>query len=71
MDVWLSVQRKWLYMEGIFAGDVRHQIPEEARTFEDIDQAFRKVRGLPELQLNRSVMWTWSCIVYYMYRGQR
>jgi dynein heavy chain len=51
MDEWLSVQRKWLYMEGIFVGgDVRQRLPEEARKFDDIDMAFRKVPGLWELQ---------------------
>jgi dynein heavy chain len=50
IDEWLSVQRKWLYMEGIFVGeDVRQQLLEEARIFDDIDMTFRKVPGLREL----------------------
>jgi dynein heavy chain len=51
MDEWLSVQRKWLYMEGIFVEeDVRKQLPEEARKFDGIDMEFRKVPGLREVQ---------------------
>lgn len=45
IDEWISVQRKWLYLEGIFVGgDIRVQLPEEARKFDDIDKAYRRVR---------------------------
>jgi dynein heavy chain len=51
MDEWLLVQRKWLYMEGIFLGDcVRQELLEEARKFGGIDMEFRKVPGLREVQ---------------------
>lgn len=44
IDEWLSVQRKWLYLEGIFVGgDIRAQLPDEARKFDDIDKSFRKI----------------------------
>ncbi|XP_015836813.2 dynein axonemal heavy chain 10 [Tribolium castaneum] len=44
IDEWLSVQRKWLYLEGIFVGgDIRAQLPEEAKKFDDIDKAFRRI----------------------------
>lgn len=44
IDEWTSVQRKWLYLEGIFiGGDIRTQLPEEARKFDDIDKAYRRV----------------------------
>lgn len=44
VDEWLSVQRKWMYLEGIFVGgDIRSQLPEEAKKFDDIDKAFRKI----------------------------
>lgn len=47
IDEWISVQRKWLYLEGIFVGgDIRVQLPEEARKFDDIDKAYRRVRFL-------------------------
>lgn len=44
IDEWLIVQRKWLYLEGIFiGGDIRSQLPEEAKKFDDIDKAYRRV----------------------------
>ncbi|KAI4469012.1 dynein heavy chain [Holotrichia oblita] len=44
IDEWFSVQRKWLYLEGIFiGGDIRSQLPEEAKKFDDIDKMFRKI----------------------------
>jgi len=44
IDEWLVVQRKWLYLEGIFiGGDIRTQLPEEARKFDDIDKSYRRV----------------------------
>ncbi|EDV92648.1 GH18884 [Drosophila grimshawi] len=44
IDEWLIVQRKWLYLEGIFiGGDIRTQLPEEARKFDDIDKAYRRI----------------------------
>lgn len=43
-EEWLVTQRKWLYLEGIFiGGDIRAQLPEEAKKFEDIDKVFRRV----------------------------
>lgn len=44
IDEWLVVQRKWLYLEGIFiGGDIRSQLPDEAKKFDDIDKAYRRV----------------------------
>lgn len=44
IDEWLGVQRKWLYLEGIFvAGDIRSQLPDEAKKFDDIDKLFRRI----------------------------
>ncbi|XP_058981464.1 dynein axonemal heavy chain 10-like [Musca domestica] len=44
IDEWLIVQRKWLYLEGIFiGGDIRSQLPEEAKKFDDIDKAYRRI----------------------------
>ncbi len=43
----MLVQRKWMYLEGIFlAGDIRSQLPEEAKRFDQIDKVFKKVRYL-------------------------
>ncbi|CAG9765840.1 unnamed protein product [Ceutorhynchus assimilis] len=44
IDEWLAVQRKWLYLEGIFVGgDIRAQLPDEAKKFDEIDKFFRKI----------------------------
>ena len=44
-EVWMQVQRKWMYLEGIFIGsdDIRLQLPEEARKFDVIDKSFKKL----------------------------
>ena len=47
LDEWVTAQRKWLYLEGIFVGgDIRLQLPDEARKFDDIDRNFRKVSDI-------------------------
>ena len=35
-DVWIDVQRKWVYLEGIFSGsaDIKHLLPLESSRFE-------------------------------------
>ncbi|XP_041985040.1 dynein axonemal heavy chain 10 [Aricia agestis] len=44
IEEWLMTQRKWLYLEGIFVGgDIRTQLPEEAKKFDDIDRSYRKI----------------------------
>lgn len=44
IDEWLEVQKKWLYLEGIFSGgDISEQLPDEARRFSDVDKAFKRV----------------------------
>lgn len=44
-EVWMAVQRKWMYLESIFigAGDIRMQLPEEAAKFDRIDKTFKKL----------------------------
>lgn len=43
-QVWMLVQRKWMYLESIFiGGDIRSQLPEEAKKFDNIDRTFKKV----------------------------
>ena len=44
LEEWMIVQQKWIYLEGIFvAGDIRIQLPEEARKFDDIDRSFKRI----------------------------
>ncbi|KAI9188096.1 hypothetical protein H9P43_002487 [Blastocladiella emersonii ATCC 22665] len=44
VEVWMNVQRKWMYLESIFlAGDIRQQLPEEAKRFDVIDKTFKKI----------------------------
>ena len=43
----MVVQRKWMYLESIFiGGDIRSQLPEEAKKFDAIDKTFKKVHSL-------------------------
>ena len=43
----MVVQRKWMYLEGIFiGGDIRAQLPEEANRFDIIDKMFKKVGSI-------------------------
>ncbi|XP_039277456.1 dynein heavy chain 10, axonemal [Nilaparvata lugens] len=44
LELWVVVQRKWLYLESIFiGGDIRLQLPEEAKKFDDLDKFYRRV----------------------------
>lgn len=45
LEMWFTVQRKWVYLEGIFIGaeDIRLQLPEEAKRFDAIDKLFKNI----------------------------
>nr|XP_028567040.1 dynein heavy chain 10, axonemal isoform X2 [Podarcis muralis] len=44
IEVWMIVQRKWMYLESIFiGGDIRSQLPEEAKKFDNIDRIFKRI----------------------------
>ncbi|KAG8146106.1 hypothetical protein E2320_012501 [Naja naja] len=43
IEIWMIVQRKWMYLESIFiGGDIRSQLPEEAKKFDNIDRVFKR-----------------------------
>ncbi|XP_028292993.1 dynein heavy chain 10, axonemal [Gouania willdenowi] len=42
IEMWLLVQQKWIYLGSIFiGGDIRSQLPEEAKKFDNIDKNFK------------------------------
>jgi dynein heavy chain len=45
LSMWMSVQRKWIYLEGIFAGseDIRNQIPDASKKFDRVDIAWHRI----------------------------
>lgn len=44
IDIWMIVQRKWMYLESIFASDdIRMQLPEEAKKFSKTDTNYKKI----------------------------
>lgn len=60
----MVVQRKWMYLESIFiGGDIRAQLPEEAKKFDDIDKVFKKVSLFC---VNFAVIWPNSCQHYIL-----
>ncbi|GAA5901689.1 dynein heavy chain [Sporobolomyces salmoneus] len=44
-DVWIDVQRQWVYLEGIFSGsaDIKHLLPIESQRFNNINTEFLAV----------------------------
>ncbi|XP_004753142.1 dynein axonemal heavy chain 10 isoform X1 [Mustela putorius furo] len=44
IEIWMLVQRKWMYLESIFiGGDIRSQLPDEAKKFDNIDRIFKRI----------------------------
>ncbi|OKL56213.1 Dynein heavy chain, cytoplasmic [Talaromyces atroroseus] len=41
-DVWIDVQRQWVYLEGVFTGnaDIKHLLPLESARFQNINSEF-------------------------------
>lgn len=44
-DVWIDVQRQWVYLEGVFTGnaDIKHLLPIESSRFQNINSEFYAV----------------------------
>ncbi|KAG4217881.1 Dynein heavy chain, cytoplasmic, partial [Phytophthora cactorum] len=44
-DVWIDVQRQWVYLEGVFTGnaDIKHLLPIESSRFQNINSEFMTV----------------------------
>jgi dynein heavy chain 1 len=55
LDCWIDVQRRWVYLEGIFFGsaDIKQQLPKEYARFQSIDSEFiammKKVSHKPQI----------------------
>ncbi|XP_055373642.1 dynein beta chain, ciliary isoform X2 [Condylostylus longicornis] len=45
ITLWFEVQRKWMYLESIFIGssDIRAQLPDDSKNFEEIDIEFTEL----------------------------
>jgi len=44
IELWMIVQRNWMYLEGIFASeDIRIQLPEEAKKFSKTDNNYKEI----------------------------
>ena len=45
IDIWMEVQKKWMYLEGIFIGneDIRQQLKPQTKKFEGFHKSFRKL----------------------------
>jgi dynein heavy chain len=43
IEVWIEVQKKWMYLESIFVGseDIRQKLPDEAKEFDEYDKKFK------------------------------
>lgn len=43
-DIFLTVQRQWMYLENIFMGeDIRKQLPKESKEFDTINQVWKNI----------------------------
>lgn len=57
ISIWFEVQRTWSHLESIFIGseDIRKQLPEDSRRFDDIDLEFKVCPRLPRWRAGRWV----------------
>lgn len=64
-EIWVQVQRKWLYLEGLFSGsDIHTRVPKEAEKFDKLNSIFKKVssasKGICWNSLACQIVWHWS-----------
>lgn len=54
ITIWFEVQRTWSHLESIFIGseDIRNQLPEDSKRFDDIDTDFKDLVGEVENTTN-------------------
>ncbi|XP_014219672.1 dynein heavy chain 10, axonemal [Copidosoma floridanum] len=53
VEAWLELQRRWMYLEGIFVGgDIRSQLPEEAERFDNVDNHYRQLMAETAIKPN-------------------
>ena len=45
LSVWMDVQRKWVYLEGIFLGssDIKEQLGNEYNRFQKVNHEFKQI----------------------------
>lgn len=57
LDVWMNVQRKWVYLEGVLKGssDIKSLLPQEYQRFKNVDKDFlsimKKTSNNPKLMV--------------------
>jgi len=55
IETWQVVQRKWLYLLSIFSSeDIKSALPEENKSFNKIDTAYRKI--MADVQKNPNIL---------------
>ncbi|KAF7461422.1 hypothetical protein GHT09_014996 [Marmota monax] len=56
ISIWFEVQRTWSHLESIFIGseDIRAQLPEDSKRFDDIDKEFKVSPACPLQGIPRS-----------------
>ncbi|CDJ29729.1 Dynein heavy chain, related [Eimeria mitis] len=63
LDSWVEVQRKWLYLEGVFSGsqDIQMLLPAEHQRFRGIDAEFKSI--MKKADTTKVVLEVYKCSV--------